>query len=169
MKLKEFNFNIIEYSKKKLNGGTVFNLSYESGPMIFQSPKVLVKEILNFSKDSYFLIIEFINNKGSDEFMKTLQSFEKSLSLIFKNNLESLVKGNTLKVKIPFKKESPVVKIYSQDQNLLSLYSLVPNQKIILLLNCKYLWIPEFPECHNDNNDNNEISYNIHVEEIMVF
>lgn len=54
MKLKEINFNIIEYSGKKILNNELINISYLNSDLIFQTPKVIVNEI---NKEHLFVYV----------------------------------------------------------------------------------------------------------------
>ena len=148
MKLKEINFNEIEFNqviKKELNG-TLINVNIKGNPITFQTPKLIIKEIF---KD--YLLVSLTNS-----FKEKVLQLENYYSSHFKKNVNSLINNDYIILKIKYSKDNPVLKVYDNLFNLINFYSLQKGDKVIVSVLNKCLWI-----------DNNVINLNLIIEEIM--
>jgi hypothetical protein len=161
MRIKDINTENILFSKKKLqNGSKIINLSYlDSEKISFQTPKVYISEIIN----NEYLILKLLNTQSTQLFINKIKEIEKYLSNKLNIQINSLLNEselNLLKVKIPFKNESPCIKIIN-DNNLVNFYKLnefINNKLIILLVDYKYIFIDMY----------NKGTLNLLVNEILI-
>jgi hypothetical protein len=160
MKLTELDYSKIKFIKKQINNSTIINVKYsgsESELINFQTPKVYFHEIIN----NEYLILHLIDNSSTHKFINNINNLNNyySESNHIKLN-EIITNGCTLKVKIQYFKDHPVIKIWNKDNEPVNFYSLHKfiNCKIICLLNSKHIWI----------NDYSEPSHNLIVEEILI-
>jgi hypothetical protein len=149
MKLKEINFNEIEFNpvvKKEFDNGTLINLSIKGSNITFQTPKLIIKEIF---KDYLILSI-------SNSFKERILKLEEHYSSHFKKRINSLINNDEIVLKIKYSKDNPVLKVYDNLFNLVNFYSLQKGDKVIVSVLNKCLWI------------NDIINLNLIIEEIMV-
>jgi hypothetical protein len=149
MKLKEINFNEIEFNKlikKEFDNGILINLSIKGSNITFQTPKLIIKK---FFRDYLVLSI-------SNSFKERILNLEEYYSSHFKKRVNSLINNDEIVLKIKYSKDIPVLKVYNNLFDLINFYSLQKGDKVIVSVLNKCLWI------------NEAINTNLIIEEIMV-
>lgn len=169
-KLKDVDFNLIDC---KLNQNShivencrLVNVFYKNDEFEFQSPKVIIKEIIKENNKEY-LVLKLIGNEACKLFFSKIFDLENNLNKLLKKEwfnkeipitgIKSIFTDDSFIVKIPFKYSKPIIKCYFNG-SLFNYYSLLPGMEIICLLSLKNIWI---------NFDNN-LSYNLIVKELLI-
>ena len=162
MKVKDIELNNIKLIKAPFNENLIkspfnenlINISYNNKILEFQTPKVIIDDILT-ENDKNYLILKIYPTQASKIFYNFLNEFEKHISSIYSKEINCIFKQDTFKIKIPFKFAKPVIKIY-KDDSLFNYYHLCKGMEIICLVNLSKLWITE------------NIYYNLSVNEILI-
>ena len=155
-KLKELNFNNISFNKVELNNGTIINLKYVNESLEFQTPKIIINDLIKENGKEY-LVLKIIGNQACKTFCSKINELETYFSESLKNPIRTIFNEDLFTVKIPFKNSNPLIKVY-KDNSLFNYYHLSKDMEIICLLGIDKIWI----------NNYNEPSYNLIVKEIMV-
>ena len=148
-KLLDVSFNDIEYivSKEFSDGNIITNVKYLGQPLEFQTPKVLIKDIIKESGKEY-LYLEIFGNLACKKFVEKLLEFES------RNTLKSVFQDNYFIVKVPFVGSKPTAQVYSNNGQLFNYYHLAKGMEIICLIRIDKLW--------------NNTFYHLQVKEIML-
>jgi len=160
-KLTDVSFDKISYTTKELKekydkcDNCIINVKYISESLEFQTPKILIQEIIKENEKEY-LILKIIGNKACKSFFDKIHELEKSFEKQFKVKVHSIFENDHFKVKVPFISEKPNIKVYHENQ-LFNYYQLSKGMEIICLLQCDKLWKDSF-----------HLYYNLHVKEIML-
>jgi hypothetical protein len=158
-KLTDVSFDKITYTTKEINydkyDKCIINVKYISESLEFQTPKILIQEIIKENEKEY-LILKIIGNKACKSFFDKIHELEKSFEKHFKVKVNSIFENDHFKVKVPFISEKPNIKVYHNNQ-LFNYYQLSKGMEIICLLQCDKLWKDPF-----------HLYYNLHVKEIML-
>ena len=155
-RLKEIDCTKFETNKTQLNNGTIVNIKYHSGSLEFQSPKLIIHELLK-ENDHEYIVLELLNTEACKTFYLKVMEIENYFSKKSEFNLKSVFNENHVTVKIPFRNKNPLIKIY-KDEQLFNYYHLTVGMKIICLLGIDKIWINNF----------NEQSYHLIIKEIMI-
>lgn len=161
VKLKNIDYSLINYNEvnsSTLNDGTLVNISYLDNELEFQSCKTIINSINN----NYFEL-KLLPTEASRTFYNKLIQLENEYNkyLLTKNinkQIKSIFKNEYFTVKIPFKNNHPLVKVYDKDNKLINFYKLINNNTIICLFVCKNLWITKDSDIH----------YQLTVKEILL-
>lgn len=165
IKLIDLEFDKISYSVNNINNvqSKMVNIFYKENEVLqFQTPKMILKEIVKDNNKEY-LLLQIIPTKSFKLFYDTFIKFEeynnKNIKDLLKSNynINSLIKDDTLLVKIPIKYSKPLTKIV-KNNTLFNYYHLKPGMELICLLECNNIWINEY----------NIPSYHLIVKEILL-
>ena len=156
-KLTDISFDKLEYSPKELNTGTLINLKYDNEILEFQTPKILIHEIIKEGGKEYFLL-KIIGNEACKKFIQKILELEQSFNKHFGVTVKSIFEGDHFIVKIPFIFSKPNMNVYSSDNSLFNYYHLSKGMEIICLLQCNKLWM----------NKDSSFYYHLQVKEIML-
>jgi len=165
IKLTELVLSKLNYIPNQLTNCDSFkmiNVTYDNLSLTFQTPKMILKEIIKTNNKEY-MSLEFTPNNGSKMFIEKLLSFEENHDKYLSESghltkIKSLYNHDkkTLLVKIPIKYSKPLTKVI-KDSQLFNYYHLTPGTQLICLLSSNSIWI-------NDQNP----SYNLTVNEILI-
>ena len=144
-KITELDFNKLKYSSKELQNGTIYNLDT---PIEFQTPKMIIHEIIKESNHEY-LLLELQQNEACRKFFLKIKELEQSIP----GNLHSLLNESIFKVKVKYSFSRPLVNVYS-DNKPFNYYHLSKGMEIICLLEFHKIW--------------NYSHYNLTVKEILL-
>jgi hypothetical protein len=152
-KLKDIDFNTIKYSEPVLfENSKLLNLSISDEIMEFQTPRVIIENIVEQN-----LVLKFLPNEASKIFYSKIIELENHFSKKYPSYcLKNNFKNDTFTVKVPYRYSKPCIKVYFGDSQF-NYYNLKKDTEIICLLSCDKIWI---------NND--KISYNLNVKEILI-
>uniref|UniRef100_A0A6C0IB50 Uncharacterized protein n=1 Tax=viral metagenome TaxID=1070528 RepID=A0A6C0IB50_9ZZZZ len=167
IKLKDFDFKEIKYSLNKgIFTGKLVNFSYLGNNIEFQTPKVIIHDLVT-ENDKQYILLKLIGTEASKTFYNKIIQLENSFNSGLKTewfnknlpvyNVTSIFSEDNFLVKVLFKGSSPQIKVYNST-NLFNYYHLKPGMKVICLVACNNIWI----------NFDNVPSYNLTVKEIMV-
>lgn len=155
-KLKDVDFHNLSFNKAQLNNGIIYNIKYNENLFEFQSPKLLIESLVKNGEQEY-LVLKILGTEACKTFYSKILEIESFFNLKLNNKINSVFKGESLTVKIPFKFAKPQIKIY-KDDSLFNYYHLTKDITVICLLSIGKLWLNNF----------NELSYQIIVKEIMI-
>jgi len=162
MKLESLDLDKLKYTEnlivnKKYNNFKMINYTIDNFELEFQTPKVIIKEIIKEYNKEY-LLLQFIHNQNSKSFYEKIieleQAHRKNLNV---TGIKSLIHDDTFIVKIPIRYSKPCLKII-KDSELFNYYHLKPGMKIICKLNGNNIWF----------NEHSVPSYNLIVKEILI-
>lgn len=165
MKLESLDFDKLKYTENLLSNhnkssGTFYkmiNYNLDNLELEFQTPKIIIKEIVKEYNKEY-LLLQFIHNKHSKSFYEKIIELEQIHQKNIKStDLKSLIDQDTITVKVPIRYSKPCLKII-KDSELFNYYHLKPGMKIICKLSGNNIW---FNELHVP-------SYNLIVKEILI-
>jgi hypothetical protein len=171
-KLKDINFNNTEYkynaSLSLVKDCKLINFNYNNDCLEFQTPKVLIDDIVVTNSGNHYLILKILPTEACRTFYSKVSDLEEHpnvelnkhrhwFSTNDKVKIKSIFENDSFTVKVPFKYSKPVHKIYS-DGNLFNYYHLKKGMEVICLLSCGNIWI----------NYDDTVSYNLNIKEIMV-
>jgi len=174
IKLKDIDCSKIKYSINGndgiINGNSnckLINFNYYGETLEFQTPKVLIEEIVKENNKEY-LILKILPTEACKTFCTKIYELEKNHNVNLKkewfnkklliSEIKSIFDNDHFTVKIPFKYNNPCIKIYDRDSKLFNYYHLKKGMEIICLLSCNNIWI----------NFDNACVYNLNVKEILV-
>jgi hypothetical protein len=147
MKINLINLTHLKYSLGfEKDGNKLINISYLSKILQFQTPTVVIKEIVKES-DKDYLLLELLNTRACKTFYDFVIRLEQTYP-----GIKSIFNGNTFRVKIPLKK---TINIYCDDK-LFNYYHLREGMEIICLIEYSKLWV------------NKVAVYNFNVNEILI-
>ena len=149
-KLTDLSFNHFEYCSKELVSGTVVNLKYNGQLLEFQTPKVIIQDIIKES-DKEFLCLQILGTLACKKFFDKILEFESVLTEHFNLPIQSIFKGDHFNVKV----QVPSVEVFFNG-SLFNYYHLRKGMEIICLVQCDKMWI------------SNSLNYHLHVKEIML-
>ena len=163
MKLKEIDFNNFKYSLVNKNfNGTLVNLFYQNKIFEFQTPKVIVEDIITRNEKVY-LKLKLQGTNSSKMFYDRLLEIEKYHNVNIKKNFNTRFDINNLfesvyfEVKVPFKNSKPHVNVYKDNREVIY-ETLQIGQEIICLVECNNIWI----------NSHLVPNYHLNVKEIKI-
>ena len=174
IKFKDVDCSKINYSTNSndgiINGNSnckLINLNYLGEVFEFQTPKVLIEDIVKENNKEY-LILKILPTEACRTFCTKIFEIEKNHNQNLKKEwfnkkiqipeIKSIFTEDTFIVKIPFKYSNPCIKIYDRESKLLNYYHLKKGMEVICLLNYNHIWI----------NFDNTCVYNLNVKEILV-
>lgn len=144
-KLKELNFDTLEYSLFTTTNGKVINIKEN---LEFQTPRVILENI----KDN-IITLKILPTQASSIFYNKMQEFETVIKNKFQEySINSLFNQDTFTIKI---KTIPKVFLEGSQFNY---YHLKPGMELIFLVDISRLWI----------NNYNEINYTLSAKEILI-
>ena len=73
-KLTEIDFNKIDYSTKEMDNGKIINVKYNSDTVEFQTPKVIIHEIIRENEKEY-LILKINANRACKLFFDKIHTY----------------------------------------------------------------------------------------------
>lgn len=168
-KLKEIDFGNIDYSLNQFNNpnnSKMVDVKYLSNDLDFQTPKVILHEVLKENGKEY-LILKLLPTEACKTFVSKILLIEENINQKMKkhwfndsipiNNVNRLFNGPTFSVKIPMRFSKPQIDIYSNGK-LFNYYHLREGMELICLLSFNKIWI----------NFDNVVSYNLTVKEILL-
>ena len=170
-KLKDVDFRKMKYSVVNGNNNIssdckLINFAYNDNVFEFQTPKVILDQIVKENGKDY-LLLKILPTEACKTFCSKILDFEKDMASKFHldwfnkrlpvDQFKSIFVDDTFRVKIPFKLDNPILKIY-KDSRLFNYYNLKPGMELICFLSCNNVWI----------NFDNVVSYNLNVKEIMI-
>ncbi len=153
-KIKEIDCNKILFSKVSLNNGIVHNIKYNNEILEFQSPTMKIHSLTK-ENGHEFITLKIVGNQACKSFCLKIKEIEEFFLKQF--NIHSVIHGDLLTVKVPFKYSKPLIKVYKND-NLFNYYHLEQDTDIICLLCIDKIWVDNF----------NEASYHLNIKEIMI-
>lgn len=153
IKIKDIDFKNSRLHTTPFNE-SLFNLTYNDDKLEFQTPKLIIDDILT-ENDKNYLILKIYPTQASKIFYSKIIEFEKYISDYYSKDVNGIFKEDTFRVKIPFKSSKPILKIY-KDDFLFNYYHLCKGMEIICLLQLSKVWITE------------SIYYNLTVNEILI-
>jgi len=157
-KLTDISFDSLEFSSKELPAGTLVNFKYSGEHLEFQTPKVIIHEIIKEAGKEY-LLLKIVGNEACKKFFQKIHELECAFNKkLPKCTIKSIFEADHFIVKIPFSSSKPNINVYSSDGNLFNYYHLSKGMDVICLLQCGKLWIDQ----------NNLICYHLQVKEIML-
>jgi hypothetical protein len=174
IKVKDIECSNINYS---LNGNDgvingngnckLVNFNYSGQSLEFQTPKVLIEEIINEDSKGY-LVLKILPTEASKTFCSKIFEIEKNHTShlrpdwfnkkLERSEIKSIFNEDNFTVKVPFKYSNPSIKIYDKDSRLCNYYHLRKGMEIICLVYSNNIWI---------NFDNVSV-YNLIVKEILI-
>jgi hypothetical protein len=154
-KLKDINPSLLKYTSIPSNE-RLFNIEYLGTPLEFQTPKVVLEEIVKEDNKQY-LLLKLIGTEACKTFYTKVVALEENhRTSKGVESVKSIFKGDCFLVKVPFRGDSVGVKVHDREK-LCNYYHLKKGNELICLLSVGQIWI-------SDNN----ISYVPHVKEILV-
>ena len=153
-KLTDISFDNLETSSKELNQGTIINVTYLGQSLEFQTPKVIIQDIIREAGKEYFLL-KINPNQACKKFVEKILELEKWFEKKWNDTVISIFDSDHFTVKIPFVSTRPNINVYI-DGCLFNYYKLTKGMEIICLLVLDKLW------------KNDSIHYNLQVKEIML-
>ena len=75
-KLTDISFDNLETSSKELNQGTIINVTYLGQSLEFQTPKVIIQDIIREAGKEYFLL-KINPNQACKKFVEKILELEK--------------------------------------------------------------------------------------------
>jgi hypothetical protein len=157
-RVKEIDTSNFVFNKTQLNNGTIVNIRYLEEILEFQSPKMVIHELVK-ENDHQYITLQLLGTQACKTFYLKIMEIENHFNKMLGNDLtKSVFHENFLTVKIPFKGYSnPLIKVYRNDA-LFNYYHLTVGMEILCLLCIDKIWINNF----------NEPNYYLNVKEIMV-
>jgi hypothetical protein len=155
-KLKELDFKEFSFNKTNIESGTLINLKYKNDSLEFQTPKVIIENLIK-ENDHEYLLLKILPTKACKDFCSKITQLENFFKETLKNDIKSVFSEDLFTVKIPFKYSKPIIKIYNET-GLFNYYKLSNNTTVICLLALDKIWVNQY----------NEPNYNLIVKEIMV-
>lgn len=157
-KLTDISFDNLEYTPKELNTGTLINIKYSGEALEFQTPKVLIQDIIREAGKEYFLL-KIKSNQACKKFFEKILELENNFICKFNATLiKSIVEDDHFIVKVPFVYSKPSIRVFSDNGSLFNYYQLSKGMEIICLLFYDKLWM----------NKDNSFQYYLQVKEIML-
>jgi hypothetical protein len=156
-KLTDISFDNLEYTPKDLVTGTLVNLKYSGETLEFQTPKVLIQDIIRENGKEY-LLLKIKSNEACKKFFEKILELENAFNKKFNGTLiKSIFENDHFIVKVPFVYSKPTITVYFHDGSLFNYYHLSKGMEIICLLYYDKLWM---------NKDS--VHYYLQVKEIML-
>jgi hypothetical protein len=155
-KLKDICLEQISFNKSKLDSGIIYNLKYNDECLEFQSPKMILESI-HKEKNNEYIALKVLPTQACKSFYLKIKEIELFFGATFKNPVNSVFYDSFMRVKVPFKFEKPLTKIYKTD-SLFNYYNLSQGMEVICLLSIDKVWVNNF----------DEPSYQLNVKEIMI-
>jgi hypothetical protein len=156
IKLKDLILSDISFNKTPIDNGTLINLKYKNEFLEFQTPKVIIENLIKENEHEY-LVLKILPTKACKDFFSKITELEDFFKETLKNDIKTVFSEDNFTVKIPFKYSKPIVKVYNEI-GLFNYYKLSKDTTVICLLTLDKIWINQY----------NEPNYNLIVKEIMV-
>jgi len=157
-KLTDISFDNLEYIPKELITGTVINVKYSGETLEFQTPKVLIQDIIKEAGKEY-LLLKINPNQACKKFFEKILELENEFTSKFNTtSIKSIFENDHFIVKVPFVHSKPNTNVYSHDGSLFNYYHLCKGMNIICLVYCEKLWM----------NKDSSFHYHLQVKEIML-
>lgn len=156
IKLKDLILSDISFNKTNIESGTIVNLKYKNESLEFQTPKLIIENLIK-ENDHEYLILKILPTKACMDFCSKISQIENFFKETLKNDIKTVFSEDLFTVKIPFKYSKPIIKVYNET-GLFNYYKLSKDTTVICLLGLDKIWINQY----------NEPNYNLIVKEIMV-
>jgi hypothetical protein len=155
-KLKDISLENIVFNNSQLDNGIIYNLKYNQECLEFQSPKMILDSIYK-EKNNEYISLKVLPTQACKTFYLKIKEIETYFETTFKNPVKSVFYNDFMRVKVPFKFEKPLTKVYKTG-SLFNYYNLSQGMELICLLCIDKVWVNNFEEP----------SYQLNVKEIMI-
>ena len=155
-KLKDISLEKVSFNKSQLETGVIYNLNYNDNSLEFQSPKMIIDSIYKENQNQ-FILLRVLPTEACKSFYLKIKEIETFFEQTFKNPVKSVFHNDFLKLKIPFKFDKPLPKIY-KSCSLFNYYNLSPGMEVICMVGIDKVWVNNF----------DEPSYQLNVKEILI-